>query len=249
MKYSLLGILTLGVIHATARPQDAKAQTLPKASGSGKSGCSLKEVIIARGTSEGGKYGFIVGDPLVSQLKRLMPDITAYAVNYPADTNQAPGTEKGAQDVVKRIKSQLAACPNAQFALVGYSQGARVVRIGATRLDPAEQDHVVAAVVYGDSGDMAFRSAPKFPPKLLAKLKNNCYPGDPNCNAEGSFSNHLMYNSGTYHKETAEFIVAGFKGQPLPLKTNPPRVVSGDATSTGKAKSVRLATPADAKGS
>jgi cutinase len=101
---------------------------------------------------------------------------------YPADLNQAPGTDKGANDVVKHINSQLAACPSAKFALVGYSQGARVVRIGATRLSPAAQDRVVAAVVYGDVGDKpGARHADKFPPKILAKLKDNCVQGDPVC--------------------------------------------------------------------
>jgi pimeloyl-ACP methyl ester carboxylesterase len=71
-------------------------------------------------------------------------------------------------------------CPSAKFALVGYSQGARVVRIGATKLDQAAQDRVVAAVVYGDAGDKpGARHAEKFPPKILAKLKDNCVQGDP----------------------------------------------------------------------
>lgn len=34
-------------------------------------------------------------------------------------------------------------------------------------------------VVYGDSGDK--RNTVKFPPKILAKLKNNCHNGDPVC--------------------------------------------------------------------
>src|ERR1700753_3826741 len=94
---------------------------------------------------------------------------------YPADLNQGPGTNQGANDVAKRINSQLAACPNAKFALVGYSQGARVVRIGATKLNKAALDRVVAAVVYGDAGDKpGARHAAKFPPELLAKLKDNC---------------------------------------------------------------------------
>jgi hypothetical protein len=111
-----------------------------------------------------------------------LPLLTKEENQYPADLNQGPGTNAGADDVVKRIKSQLTACPSAQFALVGYSQGARVVRIGATKLDPAAQDRVVAAVVYGDVGDKPGpRHAAKFPPKILAKLKDNCYKGDPVC--------------------------------------------------------------------
>lgn len=64
-----------------------------------------------------------------------------------------------------------------------------MVRIGATKLDPAAQDRVVAAVVYGDAGDKSGpRHAEKFPSKILAKLKDNCYTGDPVCrNWECSF--------------------------------------------------------------
>jgi cutinase len=118
-----------------------------------------------------------------------LPSLAKQEKQYPADLNQGPGTNVGANDVVKRITSQLATCPSAKFALVGYSQGARVVRIGATKLSPAAQDRVVAAVVYGDAGDKPGpRNAAKFPPKILAKLKDNCYKGDPVCrNLERSF--------------------------------------------------------------
>jgi hypothetical protein len=36
---------------------------------------------VARGTSEPGPYGVIVGDPLLSQIKSLVPDARGYAVN------------------------------------------------------------------------------------------------------------------------------------------------------------------------
>jgi hypothetical protein len=51
------------------------------------------------------------------------------------------------------------------------------VRIGATKLKDAAQDKVVAAAVYGDSGEK--RGTVKFPPKILARTKVNCVPGDP----------------------------------------------------------------------
>jgi hypothetical protein len=46
-------------------------------------------------------------------------------------------------------------------------------------------------------------------------------------------ANHLKYNSGNYHRDSAKFIVAGFKGEPLPITPSAPWVVSGGATSTG----------------
>jgi hypothetical protein len=53
------------------------------------------------------------------------------------------------------------------------------VRIGANSLDGATQEKVVAAAVYGDSGEK--RGTVKFPPKILARSKVNCVPGDPVC--------------------------------------------------------------------
>jgi cutinase len=89
----------------------------------------------------------------------------------------ANGTNIGADDVAKRINAQISACPQQMFALVGYSQGARVVRIGGTKLSAAAQEKVVAAAVYGDSG--AKRGTVNFPPAILARTKVNCVPGDP----------------------------------------------------------------------
>jgi hypothetical protein len=64
-----------------------------------------------------------------------------------------------------------------RFALVGYSQGTRVVRIGATKPNDAAQEKIVAAIAYGDLG--AKRGTVNFPPNILAKSKGNCIPGDP----------------------------------------------------------------------
>jgi hypothetical protein len=47
-------------------------------------------------------------------------------------------------------------------------------------------------------------------------------------------ANHLSYNTGTFHADSAKFIVAGFKGEPLPLTKSASWVVSGGATSTGQ---------------
>jgi hypothetical protein len=44
-----------------------------------------------------------------------------------------------------------------------------------------------------------------------------------------------MYNTGIFHKDSATFIIAGFKGEPLPMTPSAPWVVSGGATSTGQA--------------
>jgi type IV secretory pathway VirJ component len=83
----------------------------------------------------------------------------------------------GVTDVINRLTEQDKACPNQKFALVGYSQGAGVMRGAAPKIPQAIQDRKIAAVVmYGDPG---LKRNAKFPPALQSKLFENCAPGDP----------------------------------------------------------------------
>jgi len=95
-------------------------------------GCNEYEVLIGRGTGERGPYGIIVGDPLYAQIKRLLPSVRGYAVQYPAGMNAA-SVNAGRDDIVKRLTSQAKECPKQKFAM-GVQPG---------RTHPA----------YGDEGD------------------------------------------------------------------------------------------------
>jgi hypothetical protein len=156
----------------------------------------------------------------------------SFSKQYPADgTPQSP--QLGATDVANRITSQSKACPDQKFALVGYSQGASVVRRGTLKLDKALLAKIVAIANFGDLGQRdpstatnARPAPPQFPTELLPKVKLNCAKGDPACdNAAGSdFGPHLTYNkAGTaFQADSAKFIVAGFKGEALPKVNNNP---------------------------
>jgi hypothetical protein len=43
-------------------------------------GCAKYEVLVARGTSEPGDFGSMVGDPLVARVHKLLPDARGYPV-------------------------------------------------------------------------------------------------------------------------------------------------------------------------
>jgi hypothetical protein len=43
----------------------------------------------------------------------------------------------------------------------------------------------------------------------------------------------MLYNTGTFHKDSAQFIIAGFRGEPLPITKDPSWAVSGGPDSTG----------------
>jgi cutinase len=161
----------------------------------------------ARGTSEPGDFGVIVGDPLVRAVTASIPTARGYAVQvsvlsvscpkvnrdcndlqYPADMSQTCVAEKrngsvtiGANDIVDRLSKQSAACPNQKFALVGYSQGASVARAASVRVDPAIYSKIVALVMFGDPGlksTQTIRRSPAFPAALQSKLRENCASGD-----------------------------------------------------------------------
>lgn len=83
--------------------------------------------------------------------------------------------QTGAKDVINRLKTQAAACPDAKFALVGYSQGASVIRTAAKSITPDLEKKIVAVVLYGDP---SLRSGTTIGGNLGGKLLENCAVGD-----------------------------------------------------------------------
>lgn len=205
-------------------------------------GCSPLEVLIARGTGEGnspdvvGKFGIVVGDPLIGNLTIAIPGVRGYPVQYPASGNISLAAI-GADDVANRLSKQAAACPDQKFVLVGYSQGAAVMRAAASKRIAKElYPKIIALVMYGDggfkgnspstfsdlgplfTGGSASKGSPMeifgtFPDALEEKLLQNCAPGDPVCDTCGCFYHHLQYISKSWVNRSVEHIVAAFKGQ------------------------------------
>jgi len=187
----LLPLILLGV-QAAPEPQ-VKLGPAPK-------GCSKFEIIVARGTSEPGPFGSIVGDPLVRAVDKAVPGSRGYACQYPATTDLKHSAGLGMDDVINRLNTQAKACPEQHFALVGYSQGAGVVHgifQGESRTYPGSKGKlpvlendvipkILAIVTFGDPGFMGEtnpnpRAKLVFPiPKgLEAKTMINCSHGDP----------------------------------------------------------------------
>jgi predicted alpha/beta hydrolase len=78
----------------------------------------------------------------------------------------------GVADIPKRMDSQIKACPDIKFALVGYSQGGSVVSMATAAMSLNLTEKIVAVVMYG-SGDGT---------SIIESLRNrtiaNCAPGD-----------------------------------------------------------------------
>lgn len=175
-------------------------------------GCAKFEIIVARGTSEPGDLGVIVGDPLVARVKRNMPgiEVRGYPVQYPANML---GGSTGVADIQKRLSGQIKACPDEKFALVGYSQGGMITTQVTPKLSKDVLEKVLAVVLYGaqDGSNMG---------ALKTKTLANCAPGDFACGDRSSGPGHVSYNDvGTiWHDRAAKYIASAFEGKPMGQK-------------------------------
>lgn len=111
--------------------------------------CSDVDVVVARGTSEPGGLGIIVGDPVFSAIQRRASGatLTSHAVDYPASLSPTSPTD-GNRALVEHVSSQAEECPDQRFVLVGYSQGANVVgnSLGISSQGAAVGGPVVATI-------------------------------------------------------------------------------------------------------
>ncbi|KAK0390631.1 hypothetical protein NLU13_0135 [Sarocladium strictum] len=173
--------------------------------------------IPARGTSEpnfeagDGKFGVIVGDPVVSNTTAALPGARGYPVQYPASAAIITGVRRGARDVVSRLRAQSALCPNQTFSLVGYSQGAAVMHAAAEDIPAALYPKIKSLVMFGDGVLRLGAERARFPAGLDEKTRQVCADGDPTCDPEGECTFfHLTYVRPEYIDPAVDFIVSGF---------------------------------------
>lgn len=92
-------------------------------------GCPDVDVSFARGTNDSpglGDVGKAFTDELTDRLAGKSVDI--YAVNYPASFDWVRAGD-GANDMSYHVQEVARNCPNTQFVLGGFSQGAAVVDV------------------------------------------------------------------------------------------------------------------------
>ncbi|MGW0331485.1 cutinase family protein [Streptomyces sp. NPDC003011] len=168
--------------------------------------CTDVEVVSARGTFEPGTLGFIVGDPVYSELRKKIPGktLSSYGVDYPANLSLTSAAQ-GNLDLVNHVTSQAASCPNQRFVLVGYSQGANVVdnSIGISSagavvgspivatLPAAVEPKVAAVLLFGNPIRALGKSVTGV---YQSRTLDICAQGDPICeNGGGDTGAHLGY--------------------------------------------------------
>ena len=159
--------------------------------------CKQVTFIFARGTSEAGNMGSVVGPPLADALKSAFGDdnVAVQGVDYAADASGAvtgsisPGQADGAKKMTQLAQQAASSCPTSKVVLSGYSQGAQQVH-GALQ-DLGAGNKVAAAVTFGDP-----LSSQPFQNINASQTKVFCADGDAVCN--GTFNitpAHLSYGS------------------------------------------------------
>lgn len=113
--------------------------------------CAPLTVIFARGTSESGNIGLIIGPPLFKSLSsKLNKHVALQGVNYPADlAGDLNMGASGAPNMKALVQQAVAQCPDTKIALSGYSQGGLVTHYALNKggLDSGLID---AIVYFGD---------------------------------------------------------------------------------------------------
>ncbi|KAF8147586.1 cutinase [Crassisporium funariophilum] len=168
--------------------------------------CSDVVVYFARGTTEPGTLGTVVGPPFQSALQSALTGKTLQfvGINYPAtvDGYLAGGDAGGGKTMADSVTSTANSCPKAKIVMSGYSQGAQVTHIAANRLSAALQNRVIAVVTFGDP----FRDR-ALPGVLQSRRKTFCAEGDLICEGQPIvLPPHLSY--GADAPEAAAFVKA-----------------------------------------
>ncbi|KAJ4381283.1 hypothetical protein N0V86_003632 [Didymella sp. IMI 355093] len=175
----------------------------------------------ARGSTEIGNMGTVVGPPTSNGLKKEFgaDAVATEGIDYAATigTNAIPG---GTDAISKRkmqdtLKSMAQKCPDSVIVTGGYSQGAAVNHRAIEELDTAVKDQIAGVVLYGDTQKLQDRNQiPNFP---ADKVKIICQPGDAVCLGQlVVLPAHLTY--GVRANEGVDFLVQQIKGAQAKIK-------------------------------
>ncbi|KAF9014219.1 cutinase [Cyathus striatus] len=190
--------LALAIVTVIASPIPVDLQ--------GRQSCNDVYVYFARGTTETPTIGTIVGPPFQAALQSALTGKTLVfqGIDYPATVAGflAGGDPGGGTTMANSVTNIATQCPNAKIVMSGYSQGAQVTHIAATKLSTTIQNRVNAVVTFGDPDrDTAL------PGVLQSRRDTFCNAGDLICEGEPIvLAPHLTY--GTDAPAAAAFVAA-----------------------------------------
>ncbi|KAI0142014.1 cutinase-domain-containing protein [Pestalotiopsis sp. NC0098] len=121
------------------------------------SGCTAYTLLFARGTTETGTLGTVVGPGLQKSVQSALgaDQVTVKGTTYAADmagiTAESTGSGPGSKAMTADATSILSSCPDTKLILTGYSQGGMVVHNAAKQINTAgKSSSVLGAVTFGD---------------------------------------------------------------------------------------------------
>ncbi len=199
--------------------------------------CSRILVVTARGTGEPEKRQLL--GPVVRAIADARPDQTQqFDLDYPADTDVKEGGTYGARLLIDTLNVQAETCPEQEFVLLGYSQGALVIgdalsgpefRLVGTRvgeLGAEAQGRILAIVFYGNprfmgSEDYDYGSYSEWVNGLLPRpegslktyadrMRDYCVGNDFVCqrSLELEDEGHIAYYDNGMQQDGASFVVS-----------------------------------------
>jgi hypothetical protein len=136
-------------------------------------GCADVETIGIRGTTEP-QGGGIVAGPLASALqKQLDQTVKTFNLVYPASFDYQRSKAQGVTALRAELSKTSAACPDTEFVLIGYSQGADVIGDTLQSGTVPAADQIGAVAMFGDP---AFNSKEEFVVGSFRAGTNGVFP-------------------------------------------------------------------------
>lgn len=233
--------LLFGLANAAAIEQ-RQTQTTSKEFSQG--GCRDVLFAFARGSTETGNMGTIVGPPTSDNLKKTFgaDKVATEGIDYAAALapNFLPGgTDAQSKQAMQDVLNAMAAkCPDSVIVASGYSQGAAVAHRAIESLDPAVQNQIAGVVTYGDTQKQQDNNQiPNFPPE---KTKIICQPDDLVC--VGTLTilpAHLTY--GARADEGAAFLAQKIQGVQAANKARKAKRDAEELTARAEELNARMA--------
>ncbi|KAJ5333426.1 Cutinase [Penicillium brevicompactum] len=143
--------------------------------------CKEWTVVFARGTSEPGNVGILVGPPLFDALLDKFGEskLTIQGVNNYAASVQgylAGGDAAGSTEMARQIEAVKTKCPNTKLIASGYSQGCQIVHNAVSKLQASTGKWISSALLFGDP-----KKGQALPNVPASKVYTACHAGDDIC--------------------------------------------------------------------
>ncbi|BDD58628.1 hypothetical protein MAP00_003891 [Monascus purpureus] len=169
--------------------------------------CTEYTLIFARGTTEPGNVGILVGPPLINALiEKVGSDaLTVQGVNnYPATIGgyTAGGDPQGSEEMASEIEKVHSTCPDTHLIASGYSQGSQLVHNSIAKLPAATAEWISSVLVFGDPDDND-----PIPNVDSSRVFTACHDGDNICqDGDLILPAHLTYAENV--RDAAAFAVS-----------------------------------------